>query len=661
MTAGARPDGDAGWPTDPTDLADAVWLALLADDLPDRAGGMPYANVDPRDDDALDDESLADLTAPRRPAGPRDESRDPDRNHGDGSRPSRLPPSPADQALEDSGAEAGEGAAGGSGVTGWGRRPVGGGRFRRRGRSWATPRPATLVTLLEQPRGLRQALEPLRDLVPSAGDTVLDDEATAEHLADGRWRPEYRPVLERRYALTLVVDDNWTMSLWSALLPRLVGALERLGVFRDVRVCYLDTSVPEAGGLRLRGSLGRAPGFSPAQLLESPGRRIIWVLTDGMGAAWRHGLMGPVLWSWARLLPVALLSAVPRSTLRHTGIDQDQGDGGELGSVAIPVLVAHPVSIGRWADHVAGQDVGEPGMPVLPALRVGPGRERPGEALDLDRNAEGLGQPEPPRTLAARLRSATSPAAFRLATRLAAAPVTRSTLRRLLATIEGPAGTSSAALAELFAHGVLHPAADGPTDDGSIAYHFAPGLREQILSYGTRAETLRVLRIVGAELGGRLEAVRHLSLALADPDGAPLPAVTADGVDYLAVEATALAALSGRYLARARRLQAALRRGPTSGTALAAPTSSAAFPRATPDSSTGRGCWKPSGTGWRRAAPRGHPRRCGGWAGWGSRRWPSSTCTGTVTSSTWSGGCPPNTRRRSAARWSSWPSAWTCR
>ncbi|MBL7521295.1 tetratricopeptide repeat protein, partial [Frankia sp. CNm7] len=435
------------------------------------------------------------------------------------------------------------------------------GPARRRQGAGAARAPPTLAALVNQWRELRRALEGLRQSVPSAWEVGLDEEATAQHLADGRWRPVYRPVLERRWSLTLVVDDNWTMAIWQGLVPRLVALLERLGVFHDVRVYFLNTDADDATALRLRGSRASATGFAPARLLEPSGRRIIWVLTDGMGTAWRRGLAGPVLWSWARRLPVAVLGAVPRSTLRHTGLDEYQGLGpspvdGADGAIAVPMLDPHPAAVARWAGRLTADD---PDRGDLPAMVVWPS-PRPWDEPARGSQPDGVAQASARRQVD-QFRSAASPAAFELATRLAAAPITRSTLRLLLGMVEGPRGHALGALAELFAHGLLYPAAGDLADETAIAYDFAPGLRGHLLAYTRRWETIRVLQAVSADLGPRVDAVRHLGGALADPDAAPIPAVTPESEDFVAVEATAFGALSGRYLPRARRLQDALWQG----------------------------------------------------------------------------------------------------
>ncbi|MBL7497792.1 FxSxx-COOH system tetratricopeptide repeat protein [Frankia nepalensis] len=457
---------------------------------------------------------------------------------------------------------------------------VGVGRRLGQAITWSPAVYPALGDLTDRWRELRRALGALHQTVPSAHEVEVDEEATARCLADGEPRPVYRPRLERRFELALVVDDNWTMAIWRDEVRRQVAMLERLAVFRDVRVYHLDTDVDEAAGVRLRGADEGGAGFAPARLLEPSRRRVVWLLTDGLGAAWRRGLVDAVLWTWASRLPTAVLSAVPRSTLRHTWLEEwrleEVLEPPRMAGLPVPLLEADPASIRRFADRVADPGTADPraaapgdvnprdaDLPVLVVAPPGAGRTAggtgwedggdPGDPYELDSG------PDEARRRVDRFRAVASPAAFDLATRLAAAPITRSVLRRLLRLAARPRRSGLATLAELFAHGLLHPVA-GRDDDWAVAYDFDDGLREDLLAFLRRAETMRVIRVVRDELGDRVDAVRHLGAALESPDEAPLPEVTADSRYFVAAEAAAFGALSGPYLPRSRRLREELRR-----------------------------------------------------------------------------------------------------
>ncbi len=440
----------------------------------------------------------------------------------------------------------------------------------RRETVWSPAVYPALTELTGQWRGLRRALGGLRRMVASAHDAEVDDEATAEWLARGRPRPVYRPVPELRYELALVVDDNWTMAIWRDQIRRQLAMLERLAVFRDVGVYYLDTDVAEGSALRLRGTAGSAgePGFSPARLHDPSGRRIIWLLTDGLGTAWRRGVVDPVLWAWARRQPTAVLSVLPRSTLRHGWLEvcqlEEYQDLPRSTAEAVPLLDADPGSIRRWATRLTDTYRGDPERDDLPVVVVGPVAE--------DRDDRGFdgwdGENETPATRngslarrrVERFRATASPAAFDLATHLAATPITRSMLGLLLRRAGQSHRSALATLAELFAHGLLRPVEGLGGDEWVVAYDFLPGLRESLLSFLRRSDTMLVMRAVGEHLGARVPAVRHLDAALDNPEDAPLPDVVAETEHFLAVEAAALGALSGTYLPRHRRLRLALLR-----------------------------------------------------------------------------------------------------
>jgi len=447
-----------------------------------------------------------------------------------------------------------------------GRQPAG--RAARRTAVWSPAAYPALNELTGQWRGLRRALGDVRQLVASEHRTEVDDEATAGWLARGRARPVYRPVSELRYELVLVVDDNWTMAIWHDQIRRQLAMLERLAVFRNVGVYYLDTDVTEGRPVQLRGASRSEGGFSPARLHDASRRQIIWLLTDGLGAAWRRGVMDPVLWAWSRRQPTAVLSVVPRPTLRHSWLEVCQLEEYQAlrptADEAVPLLDADLWSIRRWALRLTDTYQGEAEKDDLPVVVVGPTTERREDDGHEDRDAQ-AGPPatrnaELARRRVERFRATASPAAFDLATHLAAAPITRSMLGLLLRRAGQPRRSGLATLAELFAHGLLRPVEGLGGDDWAVAYDFLPGLRETLLSFLRRSDTMLVMRAVGEQLGARVPAVRHLSAALDNPDDAPLPEVAVGTEHFLAVEAVAFGALSGPYLPRYRRLSSALLR-----------------------------------------------------------------------------------------------------
>ncbi|MFI7497598.1 FxSxx-COOH system tetratricopeptide repeat protein [Streptomyces sp. NPDC049687] len=440
--------------------------------------------------------------------------------------------------------------------------------------------PAEPTPDLRDAAGIGRRLRPLKQVVPSAFEIELDEEATAEHAAeDGLWLPYTRPADERRFDLVLVVDDHATMVIWEQTITEFTAVAEQLGAFRDVRVRRLGLRDTPAGEETvLRGPYGDDAVGVPAELVDRTGRRIILVLTDGLGPLWRAEAGRKALELWAAAGPTAMVHLLsqrdwhrtaltprqvrlrsPRAGARNTELSVDFpaehfdpfDPPPEKWTVAVPVLELDADWLGRWAGLVAGE---ESGWVEASALLLGvPDRAAPEE-------------PEPPFVLPApsvqerirRFRSHATPTAFRLATHLAAAilepRLVRDVQRKLVPEAQ------PVHLAELFLSGLVEQPPPGEPQSAAsrVPLDFVDGAREALLSSAMRADTARVVSSVSAFYGDRFEAARGLHGALLAPEDVPDPPLTAENLPFVRVELAVLRALSGPYLFRARRISAAL-------------------------------------------------------------------------------------------------------
>ncbi|MFD4600903.1 FxSxx-COOH system tetratricopeptide repeat protein [Streptomyces sp. NPDC058464] len=446
--------------------------------------------------------------------------------------------------------------------------------------------PVEAVPDLRDAAGISRALRPLKQLVPSAFEVELDEETTAERAAeDGLWMPYTRSADERRFDLVLVVDDHATMVIWEQTVAELTAVAERLGAFRDVRVHRLGLRETARGPEAvLRGPYPDHDVLGvPGELVDRTGRRIVLVLTDGLGPLWRTAAGRRALEPWSAAGPVAVVHLLsqrdwhrtalvprqarlrsPRAGARTTELavdfpaewrdpfDPPPADW----SAAVPVLELDARWLGRWAGLVAGA---EPGWIEAPVLLLG-APDEPEEDVD-----------EPPVVIPApsvqerirRFRSHATPTAFRLATHLAAAilepRLVRDVQRRLVPEAQ------PAHLAELFLSGLLEqpPPAGARSAAAPVPLEFVDGAREALLAGAMRADTARVVSSVSEFYGDRFEAARGLHGALLAPEEEPVPQVTAESLPFVRVELAVLRALSGPYLLRARRVSAALEGAPS--------------------------------------------------------------------------------------------------
>ncbi|MFF8814778.1 FxSxx-COOH system tetratricopeptide repeat protein [Streptomyces pactum] len=412
-------------------------------------------------------------------------------------------------------------------------------------------------------RALARALRPLRRTVPSAVREEIDEEATAERAArQGLWLPVSAPAPERWMDAVLVVDRGSSMVVWRRTARQLAAVLERAGAFRTVRIHHLSSDLswePDRPG----PARGRAAGPpSPVDGLGPRDRRAVLVLTDGVGEAWRDGSARRAVARWAGRATVAVLQVLSQSRWHNTGVSPErvrvrvpyagapngsweraQGGRWPGGRPPVPVLELDARWVHRWALLV-----------TRPAPR---GRDTlamlPGRPPDLAPPG-----PEPSaRERVLRFRATAAPSAFRLASRLAAAPLNIPVMEFVQRIMDEP-GAAPGDLAEVLVGGLLRTVGTDPLDESAIGYEFHPGVRELLLSAGLRDESLYILRSVLDRLGRNWKPLHVLRDSLAAPSAAPadLPEPTERLLPYLRVQEQVYEALSGPYREGARTLRA---------------------------------------------------------------------------------------------------------
>jgi hypothetical protein len=402
------------------------------------------------------------------------------------------------------------------------------------------PAPTRSRQLLpDLPKGLAKALRPLNRLVASMRTWELNEEETAATAAEsGLWLPVRRAAHEHPFEVVLVVDGGSSMRLWGRTVSAFEALLARQGAFTDVKKVTVNTD-----GQSVR-SVETVPGVvrSPAQLADPTGRRIVLVLTDGVGRAWRTGSMHRLASMWARTCHVAFIHLFPPERWRWSaiGFESRMVRNTPPGTAnVIPVLALERRYLRRWADLLAGS--GEVRLPVLVST------------ADDDTDHGDHQNVVPDNERLQRFQATAPPEAVRLAGLLAAAPLTL----RVMQVVHGTflPGSQHWHLAAVLLSGLVRkspPARDG--GPSPVDYEFAAGLRRSLLATITREETAHVQRVVEDVLGAEEPAVGDLRHVLAAPEDAVLPEVTARNAPFLAVQRDVLASLSGPYAARAKRL-----------------------------------------------------------------------------------------------------------
>lgn len=446
------------------------------------------------------------------------------------------------------------------------------------------------VRPLTDRRRLEQALRPFKRMVESRrGEVELDDEATAVRAAqDGLWLPQTRPVPERWLDLDVVVDDGRLAALNRPTTDRFIDCLGAVGAFGMIHAHLLDTDTGETEPLALRGS-GPLAAAHPAEGLTARGardRRLIFVLTDGIGDAWHSGAAQRLLARWGRQAPIVVINLLARRQWRRTGLTTRPAKlyaarpaianrlyrarypapplfGGpdaearhaDRSHVHVPVIEMDPGQLAGWAGFAAARRgdwygaVAVCGAPREPFLAP--------DAADIE---EAPASEASALEIVRRFRAAVSPTVYALAVHLAAAPLNAPVMRLVQRTMLPESRPSD--LVELVGSGLLHRvgAEPGPAADArdEVVFDFAPGVRDELLAGGRRSDTTRVLTTVARHLGDRIAGLRDLAELVTAPERGEMPELTAELVPFALPVLHVFRALAGPYLGPAKALDAEL-------------------------------------------------------------------------------------------------------
>jgi tetratricopeptide (TPR) repeat protein len=405
--------------------------------------------------------------------------------------------------------------------------------------------------------GIVRGLRPLRRKIQSwrANDIVLDEDATAKRAVQNElWLPLTKRATERWLDLTLIVDSGPSMALWRAKINAFEALMRRMGTFRTVQRRSLDTGRTDTAEPVLRGGTPTASERSLGELLDPSGRRVVLVVTDGVSRIWQSPNIAAMLARLGCAMPTALVHLLPQRVWRQTGLnlhrvllkprgrlvpnnrwsidllDNLLDDPEPTPAVPIPVLEMEGRWLGRLAHVLIGRD-----EPVSAAVLMARAHS------EFPYGASWLS----PSDQVSEFLTTASPAAFRLATLLAAVPVNLRTVCRIQAEVVPEARVEH--IAEVLCSPLFqpHPHAHADSPWEKIAFTVDPEVRKELLSSARRSETARVVRMTSSY--GRIWK------ALDAPDSTDLLPSAMDE-NEVAIERIVMEALSGPYLAHAERL-----------------------------------------------------------------------------------------------------------
>ncbi|MEG4631175.1 SAV_2336 N-terminal domain-related protein [Microcoleus sp. AR_TQ3_B6] len=431
---------------------------------------------------------------------------------------------------------------------------------------------------LQEPLQLGKALRPLMRRVQSRTETVLDEVATAERIAEEKILvPVLKPARERWLDLALIADESPSMGIWRRTVFELQRLLERHGAFRNVQTWGLLTT--EKGQIRLRSGIGAAARsrrlHSPNELVDPIGQRLFLVVSDCVSSMWRDGTVTEALIPWVKSGPLAIVQMLPEQLWERTALGLsaavqlrslnpgtpnqkliaegiDSWDVVDLESgLKVPVVTLEPESLSRWAQMVVGAG----------------GAKTAGFIIELpptvgSKNNIAQEEQSAP-TLSAEQRvhrflNAASPVARSLAGLLAAAPVISLPILRLIQRTMLQQ-SRQVHIAEVFLGGILKPESsiDIHTDPDYVQYGFVDEkIRSILLDASPLSSSTKVLHEVSDFVAKRAGlSLQEFMAILQDPTLPRTEAISDRVRPFALVTAQVLKRLGGEYIHVAERLE----------------------------------------------------------------------------------------------------------
>ncbi|MEM7772515.1 MAG: formylglycine-generating enzyme family protein, partial [Cyanobacteria bacterium P01_A01_bin.37] len=366
------------------------------------------------------------------------------------------------------------------------------------GASGGSPFQTPAAPALRKSLLLGRSLRPLMQKVPSQTEFVLDEDATANQIAERKLRvPVLRPSPERWLKAVLVVEQSESTAVWKETIHEFQRLLEHQGAFRDVRTWGLY--VDKDGAVQLCSK----PHISPdkqrqrtaKELLDPSGRTLLLIISDCTSKAWQQGTMYDLLKLWMQDNLVTLVQLLPErlwersalgygiptplmSLIRGAKNAQFETPGlrpsqlmGSQEFLRLPVVTLEPDALEQWARVIAGMSHCQ--TPGILLDRFFDDDEPVADAVSSDRptlSAEALVK---------RFSNTASPLAKRLAGLLAAVPVTLPVISLVQETMPSVAESSQIHVAEIIMSGLLKPVKSG---QAITRYKFVEGVRERLIA-----------------------------------------------------------------------------------------------------------------------------------------------------------------------------------
>lgn len=365
-----------------------------------------------------------------------------------------------------------------------------------------------------------KALHDFRIAERTGPRTELDVRATIHDSAQaGCIVPRMRAPERLALSALCVLDSSRSMAVWHRAANEFARALRDSGLFREVEVAWIDGDGVEQTSRRSAG--------------HQPDARAVFLISDGVGAAWSAPGLFDRLARWGRGGPLAVLNPLPEHLWNRTALRPIHGNlralrpapantgmrvqtyahgresefaplsGTTARRMPLPILEFEPERLAAWAGFVRQPSATGFDCALAAPVLVGPdGDAEPGESR------RRVPRGSTPAQATARFLATASSTAVRLAEHLSALEGWMNlAIMRYIQEFAVP-DSGPTPLAEVLLGGLMLEKADGGGDPEEREYRF-PGETRELLRRNLPFETRdRTLEFIANGIGRAIHAGR---------------------------------------------------------------------------------------------------------------------------------------------------------
>ncbi|MFM7407520.1 MAG: SAV_2336 N-terminal domain-related protein [Cuspidothrix sp.] len=390
------------------------------------------------------------------------------------------------------------------------------------------------VSSLPYPRKIAKALRSLIQYIAYGKAVLLNEKATVELMAElnGICIPVLEQRTELKFDLLFVIDKSDSMIFWQRIIKELQQIFKHYGIFRNIQTFGIFKD--NQGNIYLKQGIGKKR-YSPQQLIDPSGRRIIFIVSDCVSEIWRNDTAFNLLKIWGKHNIVAIVQMLPERMWLRTALSSGAmvqlknsaytvansnlsiqeiliwDDINFQQSIKVPVFSLTPDSIKTWSKMVIGKGT------------IGAGGFAFADKFEQEKQQQTQTQDIPQISLSNedrvyQFRISSSPLARNLASLLASAPVINLPVVRLIQrNFLTPSEKIVHVIAEVFLGGILKPTKEitPDTHPDNIEYRFInEEIRDIFLQDSLRTTSLEIINKISEYIAKQLGKNRQEFYAL---------------------------------------------------------------------------------------------------------------------------------------------------